>query len=67
MSTLKQIKKAIEIYEKYRNLDEFIAAEHDVVWLFPIVEEMTKEDENILDKECGLYKDTDLECWSCFC
>jgi len=60
------MKESIIIFEKYGLGDEWLEADHDIIYGPSIDVKFNKEDEEkVID--LGWWKNDDSDCWSCHC
>ncbi len=64
MSKYSQVRDAMDIFVKYK--DEFIEADHDIIYGISTNTEITDEDKATLD-ELGWVESDEYDCWCCFC
>ena len=61
----KQLVKGLLILEKFCPIDKRICAEHDILYLADLTEEMTAE-ETLQLYRYGFHIEEDVECWAYF-
>ena len=65
MSQIKEIIQGLQILSRYRLQNDWIAAEHDIIYGPDLKEDVTPEDAKQLEN-LGWFFDEEFDCWAVF-